>query len=179
MVAIDQQTKMNSNNKTVLTSRRLGLSRISPRNQLTPQMKRSHESNDTEETTSTGTSEAAKNVDSMITPIKKKKISFGRFAFTPKEQKNDLNQELQDIKENNGETVDELKAEIQKMKERLQKYEKYDNEKKDLEQVIEMWRAGGDRALRQLQAEIQPEQEIEKILEHLKLPADIFGSITE
>lgn len=175
------------------TPRRLGLSRISPRTKPNPQMKRSNEPTNTVPTTTSIvvvnknieiTAETAEVIDSLVTPTKKRKVSLGRFDFTPKQQQqqqtNELNEEQHETYDTiDAKTVDKLKAEIQEMKEVLQEYEKYTNEEKELQQLIETWKVGGIQALRQLQVEIQPKQEIEQILEHFKLPADIFGTIIE
>lgn len=176
---MDQQTEQNSKKKTAPKCRRLGLSRISPRNQSTQLLNRSVKANNVEQIASTATPEAAEDIGSMITPTKKRKITFDRFQFTPKEQMKKMTEEKQKATENIAKNDDELKAEIQQLKEHLGKYDKYKNEKKELEHLIDMWRAGGNRAVRQLQTVIQPKQEIEKILEHFQLPVDIFGDFTE
>lgn len=160
------------------TPRRLGMRRsITPKmKQTPPQMKRTIEDSNAIQTTST----ADENIENiLVTPIKKRKTSLGRFSFTPKEQTNDPNQKDDETDFVNQKTDDELKVEIQQMNEHLEKYEKYKSEKKELEHLIGTWKAGGVQALRQLQTEIQPEQEIEQILEHFKLPVDIFGNFTE
>lgn len=164
---------MEQQNKKV-TPRRLGLSRISPRIQKTPQNACTNDENNAKRAASPSKSKATDDIDSMVTPIKQRKITYGRLSFTPEEQKNEMVHES-----SNAKTDAELQAEIQQMREHLAKYEKYKNEKKELEQLIEMWRAGGNQALRQLQAEIQPKQEIEMILEHFQLPVNIFGDMTE
>lgn len=178
-VVVKWESKMNQQ-----TPRRLGLSRISPRIKPNPEKKSLSEAANTVENTpkanenierTTETSE-----DSFETPPKRRKFSLGRFDFTPKQQPaNDLTNENQRKTDDDTKTTDELQKEIQEMKERLEKYEKYSSEKKELEKLIETWKIGGVRALRQLQVEIQPKQEVEQILEHFKLPADIFGDITE
>lgn len=169
------------------TPRRLGLSRISPRIKPTPTKR----SNETANTVMQSTPKANENIestskpaeDSFETPTKKQKVSLGRFVFTPKQQtpdvKNENKHEAEDTGDSTNSTVDDLKTEIQEMNERLEKYKKYSHEKKELERLIESWKAGGIRALEQLQAAIQPKQEFEQILEHFRLPVDIFGDITE
>lgn len=161
--------------------RRLGLSRISPR------IKRSNDSTDnTVQTTSCtanenieSKSEPADDFDSLVTPTKKIKVSPGCFHFTPKQPTNYLDGKHHETVDIDAKTVDELNVEIREMNELLEKYEKYNNERKELQQLIETWKDGGVQALRQLQIEIQPKQEIEQILEHFKLPVDIFGNISD
>lgn len=167
------------------TPRRLGLSRISPRIKSNSEMKRSTELTNTVQTTSIANenieskSETAEDIDSLVTPTKKQKVSLGRFNFTPKQQTNDSNEQQHGIDDIDAKPVDELQVEIKEMKELFEMYEKYNNEKSELQQLIDTWKDGGIQALRQLQAEIQPKQEIEQILEHFQLPMDIFGNIIE
>lgn len=160
------------------TPRRLGLSRIvTPKNKQTPQLKRTNEATNAEQTIST-VNEDTENM--LVTPAKKKKTSFGRIDFISKELTNDSNEKNHQTDQCvSKKTADELKAEIQQMKDHLEKYEKYKSEKNELENLIETWRVGGIQALRQLQTQIQPKQDIKNILEHFKLPTDIFGNIAE
>lgn len=177
---MDHQTESNAKSTNTPTSRRVGLSRKSPKMELTKsQLNRSHKVNDAEQNVPTAMSESAEDLDLMVTPAKRSKISYDRSGLTAKQQTDNLNEPKLDAKQNGSKTVDELKAEIQKMKDHLKEYENYNNKKKELKQLIEVWRAGGSQALHQLQAVIQPEQELEKILEHFGLPVEIFGNIDD
>lgn len=167
------------------TPRRLGLSRISPRIKTNPEPKRLNEAANTPKANENiaSTTETSEEGSFETPPPKRRKFSLGRFECTPKLQQakdpeND-SQRKTDDDDDGAKTADELKKEIQEMKERLEKYEKYRSEKKELEKLIETWKTGGIRALRQIQMDIQPKQEVEQILEHFKLPVDIFGDITE
>lgn len=167
------------------TPRRLGLS---PRLKPNTPAKRLNEATNTVSSSSKvvenigNTPQTANDIASFETPTKKLKISLGPFDLISKQQTNDLkneNQHESDDNKDDGKTADQLKIEIQEMRERLDKYKKYNDEKKDLQQLIETWKAGGIRAIQQLQVEIQPKQEFEQILEHFQLPVDIFGSIID
>lgn len=161
------------------TSRRLGLSRISPRMTPSPQIKRKNESTNPAKITSTANKNNDDEINLLITPTKRQKPSVGRLDCPPKEITARPMEQKQDGKANTIDDIDALRADIQQMNDRLERYAKYSGEKKELEKLIETWKVGGNEAVRQLQAEIQPKQEIETILEHYKLPADIFGSISE
>lgn len=172
---------MDSKKQNTPTPRRsLGLSRISPRitTTSTPPIKRPitdvHNIQSTSTTSNSvgNQSETNKNVESFGTPIKKRK-SLGRFVFKPKVTNDSIQEKTDDV-----ETIDDLNADISQMKAHLEKYEQYKAQKKDLEQLIETWRSGGIAALKQLQVGIQPQQDFEKILTHLRIPLDIFGDIT-
>lgn len=158
------------------TPRRLGMSRTGIRMTPTPQKKRTNESTNASQITSYSDGNAESAESSLDTPIKKQKCHLDCSNFPPKEQKTEKKSESNEAK---TQTVEELKADIQQMNEQLEKYEKYKSEKKKLEQLIETWKAGGIEAVRQLQAEIQPTQEIESILEHFNLPINIFAIITD
>lgn len=160
--------------------RTVGLSRISPRTPLTPQIKRpisqiQHTQNISTPNRSDAPNLSTADNDSLVTPMKKRK-SLGRFVITPK-QNTDSNKETGE-RDVSDKTIDELKTDINQMKMHLEKYEKYKQEKLELQRLIEMWSACGRCALQQLQDEIQPTQEIEQILTHLNIPIDIFGNIT-
>lgn len=160
--------------------RSLGLSRISPRTTITPptikrpisDVKHNVPSTSKTKESAGNVSEVKEDVESFATPTKKRKC-LGRFVFTPKQTNDPVQEKCTDVK-----SVVELKAEISQMKAHLDKYEQYKVKKNELEQLIEKWSAGGKRALRQLQEEIKPQQDLEQILTHLRIPADIFGDVT-
>lgn len=182
---------------TPTPGRRIGLSRISPRGTktttatttsttATPPSKRpitavnneqQKQSNQTPVSSAkrsiVNRSKIEEDCDSFATPTKKLK-SLGRFVFTPKQTNDPASETCTAVK-----TADDLKADIAQMKAHLEKYEKYKREKKDLECLIEKWSEGGKQAVRQLQDEIKPQQDIEQILKHLNIPTEIFGNITD
>lgn len=177
----DIESKMS---KTPTPGRRLGLSRISPRPIATPSPQQSSSTlNDTQQKTKTPNSTPKLNAEKrpivpgennlFVTPIKKRKC-LGRFSITPKQINTPTPEECSVVK-----TSDDLKAEIAKMKTHLEKYERYKIEKNDLEQLITKWTDGGRQALQQLKSEIDPQKDIEQILQYLNIPTDIFGNFTD
>lgn len=140
--------------------RTLGMSRMTPRTNKIPASKRPHQ----EESNLQNTPEPlirSKQVNEdnspLNTPTKQRKISIDNL--------------------DEKEECERLEAEISQMKKRLCKFEKYQTEKKELMQLIRLWSNGGKSALKVLQQEIQPEQDIEQIQKHLNLPMDIFDLI--
>lgn len=147
--------------------RTIGLSRISPRSTQTPPSKRPKHEPSTINAAAT-TSTALNDDDSLVTPTKSRK-SLGRFVFSPRPEIDP--KKHQPEKENKSTDVE---ADILHMKSHLEAYEKFKGEKSKLEHLIKVWHDGGVEALRLLQEEIQPQQEIEQILTHLNIPTDMF-----
>lgn len=163
----------------VQTPRRmLGMSRMIPRTSTTP--------TDQQEVNLQRTPAVDKFVDVssqtcednhlLTTPIKRRKVSDVKSGLNKhlKEENNGSASENQKHTCESVKTTDDLKAEILHMKTRLDKYEKYVSEKKELIRLIELWCNGGKEALNTLQEEILPGQDINQIQTHLNLPLNIF-----
>lgn len=111
----------------------------------------------------------------LTTPIKRRKMSDDKSDWNMHpEEVNDSASDNRKHACESAKTTDELKAQILHMKTRLGKYEKHVSEKRELMRLVELWCNGGKAALRTLQDEILPEQEIEQIQTHLNLPSNIF-----
>lgn len=161
------------------TPRRLGMSRIRPRMTPTPQKKCTDESINAIKKRSPS-NESIESTRLLDAPLKKQKVHHRDSDSPMKEQiNNSVENDYEEKTEANAKTIDELNADIRQLKDQLAKYEKYKNEKEELEKLIEAWKAGGVEAVQQLQAEIQPRQEIESILKHFNLSAEIFGFATD
>lgn len=153
--------EIDPNKPIVQTPRRtLGLRRITPRKTTTSPASRSNQQDVNLQTTPIIDKEhqLQTNEDSEFNTTKRRKLSLEGNIISGGQTKE----------------ISELEEEISQMKARLDKYEKYQAEKKEILQLIELWCNGGKKALSILQEEIQPEQDIEQILKHLNLPIDVF-----
>lgn len=161
--------------------RTLGMSRMTPRRTITPQEKRQNQPDTNLQTTpkihkiDTRFSQSNEDNSYRITPTKRRKVSTDNLDenIVP-DRIVDVASGSQNSASTSKKTAIELKAEILQMKSRLDKHEKYQNKKKDLTRMIELWCIGGKEALKTLQKEIKSEQEIELIQTHLNLPRNIF-----
>lgn len=116
--------------------------------------------------------------DSLVTPTKRTKLATGRLVFGQK-QTNDAVNIMENTDCEIAKPVEELKADISKLNAHLQAYEKYMVDKKNLKRLIETWSNAGTAALKMLQMEIKPEQDIHMILTHFNLPIDIFEFVVK
>lgn len=106
---------------------------------------------------------------------KRRKILLDNVFFAPKTSNNTGNGSEISQEDIDG-IIEELKAENPQLKDRLESFEKYTIEKKELQRLIKIWTNGAKEALKMIQKEVKPEQDIEQILIHLKLPTNIFDS---
>lgn len=149
--------------------RTLGMRRMTPRSNKIPAINRPNQQDKNLQITPGGTLNRSKHVIDADSPLNIPKKTR-RISIDNLDEKN--------VSGTSNETetneCERLEAEIAQMKIRLCKFEKYQMEKKELMQLIQLWSNGGKSALNVLQQEIQPEQDIEQIQKHLNLPIDIF-----
>lgn len=154
--------------------RTLGLRRISPRAQ--PSKKRlsnspvQQQTSKDNEVSASSKSPIEGGTGHLINPMKRQKMFLDNLIFGQKNKNTGDNYGEDD----DDKIIKELKAENADMKHRLENYEKYRIKRKELQHLIRIWSNGGKEALKMLQEEVKPEQEMEQILTHLKLPTDIF-----
>lgn len=105
--------------------------------------------------------------DSIVTPQKKKRLSYADSKTSMMSPQASTSNEVTDTR-----SVGEMNTNNEPVK--STRIEKYKNQIKELEDLIEIWRNGGERALQMLQDTMEPKQELDAILAHLHLPLDIF-----
>lgn len=183
---MEKDLNMNLNKSSSQTPRRtLGLRRTSPRmaSKTSPGIsmlaERANESREGQQKTpitnhdNTPSMSQARETGYSINPTKGRKVLLNTILSASRppnsnDNSGEINQE--DI---HG-IIKELKVDNPELKDRLEIYEKYTNEKKELQRLISIWTNGGKEALKMIQKEVNPEQDAEQILTHLKLPTNIF-----
>lgn len=73
-----------------------------------------------------------------------------------------------------NESISDLIDDIKRLEKTIEILERHECEKQKLTIVIEKWRSGALRALQSIQSKLEPKQEYETILNHLKIPQDLF-----
>lgn len=173
---MDKETDMKKSN-TQTPRRTLGMGRMTPRTNKILAVKRSNQQDNNLETTPGDFNRSKQvNIDnsSLNTPKKYRRISIDN--LDERKCSKNASSTFSEIQKNDCER---LEAEITEMKIRLCKFEKFQTKKKELMQLIQLWSNGGNSALKVLQQEIQPEQDIEQIQKHLNIPIDIFDLTIE
>lgn len=72
------------------------------------------------------------------------------------------------------EQIEEVENEIRIKSQQIQDIEEYETDMNQLRVTVATWKAGAVKALKVLKEQVNPEQSVESILEHFKIPLDMF-----
>lgn len=77
-----------------------------------------------------------------------------------------------------GESIAEVQADIERIKADIEAHKMHNERKQTLLDSIELWQTNALAALKDLQEKIEPKQSILAILDHLRIPHDMFDIST-
>lgn len=72
------------------------------------------------------------------------------------------------------ETIADVLSDIQRIEAEIEVMKSHDERKRLLNDSIDQWKASALEALKELQGKVEPKQPIATILDHLKIPHEMF-----